>query len=119
VASQSIKSQTVLVAEGAGYIGTHVVKDLVELQSVLDGGPSRIYNLGNSRGFSVREVIDIAKSVTGRPIEVREDVRRPGDPAVLIADSEKIRAELGWKPRYENLRSIVETAWRWHSQSPA
>lgn len=88
---------------------------LLALQSLLDGGPSRVYNLGNSRGFSVREVIDVAKSVTRRPIRMSESARRPGDPAVLIADSERIRSELGWRPQYEDLRAIVETAWRWHS----
>jgi UDP-glucose 4-epimerase len=73
-----------------------------------------IYNLGNGRGFTVREVIESAKRVTGRPIEAEELPRRPGDPAVLVASSEKITAELGWKPDYPNLDDIVASAWAWH-----
>jgi UDP-glucose 4-epimerase len=75
-----------------------------------------IYNLGNGIGFSVREVIESARRVTGRPIAVEECPRRPGDPAVLIASSEKISRELGWKPEYTKLDDIIETAWRWHQK---
>jgi UDP-glucose 4-epimerase len=75
-----------------------------------------IYNLGNGVGFSVREVIESARRVTGHPIPVEECPRRPGDPAVLIASSEKISQELGWKPEYTNLDDIVETAWKWHQR---
>jgi UDP-glucose 4-epimerase len=73
-----------------------------------------IYNLGNGVGFSVREVIESARRVTGHPIPVEECPRRPGDPAVLIASSEKIGAELGWKPEYTSLDAIIESAWKWH-----
>ena len=73
-----------------------------------------IYNIGNGRGFTVREVIDSARRVTGRPIEVEEVPRRPGDPAVLIASSEKIGEELGWRPDFANLDDIVASAWAWH-----
>ncbi|HTD54484.1 MAG TPA: UDP-glucose 4-epimerase GalE [Silvibacterium sp.] len=73
-----------------------------------------IYNLGNGLGFSVREVIESVRRVTGHPIPVEECPRRPGDPAVLIASSEKISKELGWKPKYTKLDEIVETAWKWH-----
>jgi UDP-glucose 4-epimerase len=73
-----------------------------------------IYNLGNGVGFSVREVIESARRVTGHPIPVEECPRRPGDPAVLIASSEKIGAELGWKPKYTSLDAIIESAWKWH-----
>jgi UDP-glucose 4-epimerase len=73
-----------------------------------------IYNLGNGVGFSVREVIESARRVTGHPIPVEECPRRPGDPAVLIASSEKIGAELGWKPEYSRLDGIIESAWKWH-----
>jgi UDP-glucose 4-epimerase len=83
----------------------------------LDGG-SRIYNLGNGRGFSVKEVVDTARAVTGHPIPTRVVGRRPGDPAVLVASSEKIRRELGWTPQYPDLRTIIETAWRWHLAHP-
>jgi UDP-glucose 4-epimerase len=73
-----------------------------------------IYNLGNGVGFSVREVIESARRVTGHTIPVEECPRRPGDPAVLIASSEKISQELGWKPEYTKLDDIIETAWKWH-----
>jgi UDP-glucose 4-epimerase len=75
-----------------------------------------IYNLGNGVGFSVREVIESARRVTGHPIPVEESPRRPGDPAVLIASSEKIGRELGWKPEYTRLDDIIETAWKWHQR---
>jgi len=78
-----------------------------------------IYNLGNGRGFSVREVIDSAQRVTGLSIPVVEAARRPGDPAVLIASSEKIRRELGWVPQYDELDSIIASAWDWRRRHPA
>jgi UDP-glucose 4-epimerase len=79
--------------------------------------PSRlIYNLGNGKGFSVREVIDSVRRVTGKPIKVEEHPRRPGDPAVLIAGSEAIARDLGWKPKHSELDSIISSAWEWHQQ---
>jgi UDP-glucose 4-epimerase len=78
----------------------------------------RIYNLGNGTGFSVREVIDTARKVTGRPIKAVEGPRRPGDPPALVASSEKIRNELKWIPKYPGLESIVQSAWEWHQQHP-
>ncbi len=75
-----------------------------------------IYNLGNGKGFSVREVIESVKRVTGKPIEVEELARRPGDPAVLVASSEKIAEELGWVPDFPKLDDIVASAWAWHQQ---
>lgn len=75
-----------------------------------------IYNLGNGRGFSVREVIESARRVTGHPIPVEVQPRRPGDPAVLVASSEKAMRELGWKPQYADLDEIVRTAWLWHQK---
>lgn len=75
-----------------------------------------IYNLGNGVGFTVREVIESARRVTGHPIPVVEEPRRPGDPAVLIASSEKIARELGWKPRFTDLDAILASAWEWHQQ---
>lgn len=75
---------------------------------------SRIYNLGcGGDGYSVRQVIDTARQVTGKDIPVRIGPRRPGDPAILIASSEKIKSELGWQPQYQDLRVIIESAWRW------
>ncbi len=73
-----------------------------------------IFNLGNGRGFSVQEVIESARRVTGHPIPAELHPRRPGDPAFLIASSEKAIRELGWKPRYTQLDDIIRTAWEWH-----
>jgi UDP-glucose 4-epimerase len=75
-----------------------------------------IFNLGNGHGFSVREVIESARRVTGHPIPAETQPRRPGDPAVLVASSEKAIKELGWKPRYTQLDDIVRTAWIWHQK---
>jgi UDP-glucose 4-epimerase len=83
----------------------------------LDRG-SRVYNLGNGQGFTVREVLEMAREVTGRPIPAVEGPRRPGDPAVLVASAERIRRELGWQPRYPDLRDIVASAWAWHRAHP-
>ena len=77
-----------------------------------------IYNLGNGRGFSVREVIDVARRVTGREIPTVEAARRPGDPAALVASSEKIQHELGWRPQHAELEEIIASAWRWHQAHP-
>jgi len=75
-----------------------------------------IFNLGNGKGFSVREVIESARRVTGHPIPAEVHPRRPGDPAVLVASSEKAIRELGWKPRYTQLDEILRTAWAWHQK---
>lgn len=77
-----------------------------------------IYNLGSGNGYSVLEVIEAARRVTGRPIPVMEAPRRPGDPARLIASSEKIRRELGWKPQHEDLDEIIASAWEWQRSHP-
>jgi UDP-glucose 4-epimerase len=76
------------------------------------------YNLGNGKGYSVREVIETASRICGHPIPVRESPRRPGDPAVLVASSDKIRRELGWTPQYAALEAIVQSAWDWHRANP-
>lgn len=89
---------------------------LLALDSLLKGGNSAVYNLGNNKGYSVREVVEMAREITKRLIPAVEAERRPGDPAFLVADSNKIRRELGWQPRYENLEAIIETAWNWHRQ---
>ncbi len=75
-----------------------------------------IYNFGNGKGFSVRDVVESARRVTGHSIPAQVNSRRPGDPAVLVASSEKAMRELGWKPRYTELDEIVRTAWIWHQQ---
>ena len=77
-----------------------------------------IYNLGNGRGFSVREVIEIARKVTGHEIPAVDSSRRLGDPAVLVASSQKIRTELGWSPKYPGLETIVRSAWEWRRKRP-
>ena len=75
-----------------------------------------IYNIGNGQGFTVREVIESVRRVTGRPVPAEECPRRPGDPAVLVASSEKIKRELGWKPQFADLDAIVASAWEWHQK---
>ena len=77
-----------------------------------------IYNLGSGNGYSVREVIETARQVTGHPIPVQELPRRPGDSARLVASSEKIKRELGWKPEHDNLHEIISSAWEWHNSHP-
>jgi UDP-glucose 4-epimerase len=77
-----------------------------------------LYNLGSGHGFSVRQVVETSRLVTGHPIPVVESPRRPGDPAVLVASSAKIQGELGWKPRYRDLEQIVASAWDWHRGHP-
>lgn len=83
----------------------------------LDTG-SCTFNLGNGNGFTVKEVVDAARKITGHPIPIKTGVRRLGDPPKLIAGSSKIRKELGWKPVYPDLQSIVESAWHWHQKFP-
>jgi UDP-glucose 4-epimerase len=77
-----------------------------------------IYNLGSGNGYSVREVIETARQVTGHPIRAEELPPRPGDSARLVASSEKIKRELGWKPEHENLKEIISSAWEWHKSHP-
>ena len=80
---------------------------------------SAIYNLGcGGDGYTVREVIDTAREVTSREIRVRVAPRRPGDPAVLVASSEKIKRELGWEPKFQDLRVIIQSAWDWLQKNP-
>jgi UDP-glucose 4-epimerase len=100
----------------------HVI-DLAEahilaMKTLLDGGESRKYNLGNGRGFSVKQVIDTARDVTGHPIPAEIGPRRAGDPDILIASSETINHDLGWRPQYPELRSIIQMAWDWHVVHP-
>ncbi len=86
---------------------------LLALEALLGGGGSARYNLGNGSGYSVREVIDTARRVTGRAIPERRGPRRPGDPARLVADARRIVADLAWQPRYPDLEDIVRHAWAW------
>ena len=82
------------------------------------GGASDIFNLGNGVGFSVKEVVETARKVTGHPIPAKEVARRAGDPAQLIASSEKAKKVLGWKPKQDSLEEIISTAWKWHQAHP-
>lgn len=88
---------------------------ILAVKYLLDGKESNIFNLGNGVGFSVRQIIEVAKKVTGVDIKVIEEGRREGDPATLIASNEKAKNILGFEPIYTDIEKIVETAWRWHS----
>ncbi len=87
------------------------------LEYLRKGNESNIFNLGNGNGYSVKEVIDVARSVTSHEIPAKLEERRSGDPAVLIASSDKARKVLGWKPQYDSLERIIEDAWRWHKNN--
>lgn len=89
---------------------------ILAVRYLMDGNKSDIFNLGNGVGFTVRQVIDEARKVTGADIKVVEEGRRAGDPATLIASSDKAKSVLGWKPEYADLSKIIETAWKWHSK---
>ncbi len=88
------------------------------LKHLRGGGSSEIFNLGNGSGYSVKEVIEAARKVTGHPIPAETKARRAGDPAVLIASSQKAKNILGWQPQHASLERIIEDAWKWHSQNP-
>ncbi|QJC53383.1 UDP-glucose 4-epimerase GalE [Paenibacillus albicereus] len=91
---------------------------ILAVERLRRGEASAVYNLGNGQGFSVKQVIDIARRVTGRDIPAVIEPRRSGDPAVLIAASDKARAELGWNPRRSELEAIIASAWGWHRARP-
>ncbi len=88
------------------------------LESLRAGANSNFYNLGNGNGFSVKQVIETVSKVTGRNVNYEVVPRRAGDPAILVASSDKIRRELGWKPQFDSLEKIVASAWKWHSAHP-
>ncbi|MGG6433660.1 UDP-glucose 4-epimerase GalE [Anoxybacillus sp. D401a] len=99
------------------------VLDLVDahmlaVEKLRKGSESNIYNLGNGNGFSVKEVVEAARRVTGHPISAKIMPRRPGDPARLVASSEKAKRELGWKPMYTTIEEIIASAWEWHQANP-
>ena len=91
---------------------------LLAVKHLQRGGESQFINLGNGTGFSVLEVIEAARKVTGRQIEVKMSPRRAGDPSRLVADSRKAREFLGWKPQFADLETIIESAWNWHQKHP-
>ena len=91
---------------------------VLALRRLLSGGDTQFFNLGNGNGFSVREVIAAAGSVTGRKIPVRRGERRAGDPPVLVADSSRAKSVLGWKPQRAALDVQIADAWRWQQGNP-
>ena len=109
--------------DGTGVRDYIHVNDLAQahilaMEYLSKGGESNIFNLGNGVGFTVKEVIEMARKVTNHSIPIREEERRAGDPSVLIASSEKARKVLGWKPQYADLETIISTAWKWHVNHP-
>ena len=88
------------------------------LNRLRNGGDSQVFNLGNGEGFSVKEVIEVTRKVTGHPIPAEVSPRRAGDPARLIASSQKALDTLKWVPKYDKLEQIIETAWNWHKNHP-
>lgn len=99
------------------------VNDLVEahilaLEKLFNGVASGIYNLGNGNGYSVKEIIDVARDITGKEIPVSIGKRRSGDPAILISSSEKAIKGLGWNPKFTEVQEIIKTAWEWHKRNP-
>ena len=91
---------------------------ILALDYLMGGGKSDVFNLGNGVGFSVKEVIDVARKVTGHPIPAEICPRRAGDPAQLVASSDKAKSVLGWKPELDDLETIVRSAWNWHRAHP-
>lgn len=91
---------------------------LLAVNRLKNGGQSIICNLGNGTGFSVKQVIEVCRKVTGCNIEAEVAPRREGDPAILIASSDKAKKQLGWNPKYNSIETIVETAWNWHKNHP-
>ena len=91
---------------------------LLGLEYLVNGGGSKAYNMGNGQGYSIKELIDVAKQVTGNDFEVVTGPRRDGDPARLVADSKLLQSELGWKPEYPDLEDIIRHAWAWEQKYP-
>ncbi len=91
---------------------------ILALNYLLDGGESNFFNLGNGTGFSVNDIIRVAERITGEKVPVVYGDRRLGDPPVLVAGSRKIKDMLGWKPKFDDIERIVETAWKWHASHP-
>jgi len=91
---------------------------ILAAERLIHGGESAVYNLGCENGYSVKEIVAIVRKITGQHIPVRETARRPGDPARLVASSERIKSELGWRPVFDDPEKIIATAWRWHKNHP-
>jgi len=111
-------------SDGTGIRDYVHVTDLAEahvlaLKYLIDGGQSDVFNLGNGKGFSVKEVISAAKKITGIDFKVTDVERRAGDPPELVADSTKAKSILNWQPKYADLETIVDSAWKWHQKAVA
>lgn len=91
---------------------------ILAMKYLCDGNDSNIFNLGNGVGFTVKEVVETARKVTGHPISAKEEPRRAGDPSMLIASSAKAKEVLGWNPQYADLETIIDTAWNGHKSHP-
>lgn len=91
---------------------------ILALEKIKKENKSAVYNLGNGKGFSVKEVIEMTRKVTGKEIPEEIAPRRPGDPSILIASSEKVTEQLQWRPKYDSLEKIIDTAWNWHKNHP-
>lgn len=91
---------------------------MLALEHLRGGGQSEKINLGSGQGYSVKEVIETARQITGKPIEIKIEPRRPGDPSRLVANAEKAREVLGWRPQYQEIETILRTAWEWHLSHP-
>ena len=91
---------------------------ILAMKYLRDGNDSNIFNLGIGVGFTVKEVVETARKVTGHPISAKEEPRRAGDPSMLIASSAKAKEVLGWNPQYADLETIIDTAWNWHKSHP-
>jgi len=96
----------------------HIVDLARAHMRALGAAQSEFYNLGTGGGSSVREVIAVCRKITGRKVDIVEKPRRPGDPPRLVASSEKIKRDLGWRPQFESLDAIIESAWKWHQKFP-
>lgn len=91
---------------------------ILAMEYLRNGNESNIFNLGNGVGFTVKEVVETARKVTGHPIPAKEETRRVGDPSTLIASSTKAKEILGWNPKFDDLETIITTAWKWHRNHP-
>lgn len=98
------------------HVNDLAMAHILALENLMKTPETRVYNLGNGLGFSVKEVIDSVKRVTGKDLSVKEGKRRPGDPAILVASASRAREELGWDPQYPEIDEIVRSAWNWESQ---
>ena len=91
---------------------------ILAMDYLMNGGENNVFNLGNGVGFTVKEIIDTAEKVVGKPIKCEMAERRAGDPAQLVASSEKAKTVLGWKPKYDDIETIIGSAWNWHKEHP-